>query len=318
MDRTTVQRPPLFALVRELERSERLDAYAEALPAAARVGEPGLPLLAAALHERSPDRELVLLVPEDADARDAAEAIGWLVGEERVGLLPSRGVRWDSGLQPPPHLVGERARALDVLAAGGIVCVSAAALAEGLPPPAARTEPVRLRVGAEQGPEGLARELVRAGYERVERVDDRGQIAVRGGLLDVFPSTGREPLRVEFFGDEIESVRAFSPFTQRTLHPVEDAVVYPAAERPVDLAEPTLRDDDAGVHVPPADLVPTLGAPPDLVWEPDRVRAVWSEEGLPEVSLEGVAELDPFPRGQPFAFDVLRPALAARGLAEAE
>ena len=62
-------------------------------------------------------------------------------------------------------------------------------------------------------------------------MDDRGQFAVRGGIVDVFPTTGREPLRVEFFGDEIESVRAFSPFTQRALHPVAEATLYPAAER---------------------------------------------------------------------------------------
>ena len=57
---------------------------------------------------------------------------------------------------------------------------------------------------------------------------------MRGGLVDVFPSTGREPLRVEFFGDDIEQIRAFSPFTQRALHPVDEASIYPARER-VDL-----------------------------------------------------------------------------------
>jgi transcription-repair coupling factor (superfamily II helicase) len=92
--------------------------------------------------------------------------------------------------------------------------------------------------------DALAEALARAGYERVERAEERGHFAVRGDIVDVFPSTGREPLRVEFFGDEIESVRAFSPFTQRTLHAVERTVVYPAAERRPDFAEPTLRDDD--------------------------------------------------------------------------
>src|SRR5207244_5563954 len=103
--------------------------------------------------------------------------------------------------------------------------------------------PVRLGVGAEPGSDGLAETLALAGYERVERVEERGQFAVRGGIVDVFPSTGREPLRVELFGDEIEQVRAFSPFTQRALHPVEHAVVYPAGERRADLIEPQLADD---------------------------------------------------------------------------
>src|SRR5262249_34844257 len=57
---------------------------------------------------------------------------------------------------------------------------------------------------------------------------------------------------------------------------------------------------------------------PDIVWQPDEVRAVWAEEGLDELPLDGATELDPFPRGQPFSFDAQRPALAARGLSEAE
>ena len=311
-----MDRPVLHAFVRELLALERLQSFAAALPARARVSEPVLPLLLATLHEHL-DRGLVCLLPEDADARDAAEAAGWFIGADRVALLPGRGVRWGSGLEPPPHLVGERARALDVLADGGLVCASATALAEGVPPLTARAEPVQLDVGAEPGLDGLAESLALAGYERVDRAEERGQFAVRGGLVDVFPTTGREPLRVELYGDEIEQVRAFSPFTQRALHPVEGAVIYPAVERRAELTEPTLPDDDFTPEVP-RDLVPVLDRGPDFVWEPDEVRRVWTEESLEEISLKGSSELDPFPQGQPFSFEAQRPAIAARGLAEAE
>ena len=64
--------------------------------------------------------------------------------------------------------------------------------------------------------------------------------------------------------------------------------------------------------------MPVLDRVPDLVWEPDEVRGVWEEEGLDPIDLGGSAELDPFPRGQPFAFEAQRPAIAARGLSEAE
>src|SRR5213078_4864099 len=120
--------------------------------------------------------------------------------------------------------------------------------------------------------EQLSETLALAGYERVERADERGQFAVRGGLVDVFPTTGREPLRIEFWGDEIEQMRAFSPFTQRALHPVEAAVIYPAVERRLDLVEPTLRDDGAATPIP-RDLVPPVPTGPDRVWLPDEVRA---------------------------------------------
>ena len=313
-----MDRPVLHSFVAELVEDERLGAFVEALPTRARVSEPALPLLLAALHEEL-QRGLVCALPEDADARDVADAAAWFLGEDRVALLPSRGVHWASGLEPPPHLVGERGRALDILARGGLVCASAAALAEGMPPPEERPEPIEVADGQEPGIEVLAERFALAGYLRVERVEERGQFAVRGGLVDVFPTTGREPLRIELFGDEIESIRAFSPFTQRALHPVEHTVVYPAAERRPDLAEPTLPDDELdGPPAVPNDLVPPLDGPPDFVWEADEVRAVSLEELNVEPNLAGSTELDPLPANQPFSFEAQRPALAARGLAEAE
>jgi transcription-repair coupling factor (superfamily II helicase) len=322
-----MDRPVLHTLTQELAASDRLQAFLDELREThqglaveaserrgprARVSEPALPLVLSALHAEL-DRGLVVLLPDDADARDAAEAAAWFLGPEHVALLPSRGVRWESGLDPAPHLVGERARALAVLAAGGLVAASATALAEGMPPPDARPEPIRI-----PDTDGdLAERLALAGYERVERAEERGQFAVRGGIVDVFPTTGREPLRIELFGDEVESIRAFSPFTQRTLHAVDEAVIYPATERRADLIEPVLVDDDEAIPVPD-DLVPALDREPDLVWQPDAVREVWDEEELTPRPLAGAAELDPFPSGQPFSFEAQRPAIAARGLAEAE
>ncbi len=312
--------PLLTTLVERLRADERLLRYAEAFPAPARVSEPALPLVLAALHAEL-GRSLFVLLPEDADARDTAEAIGWFLGEEHVALLPSRGVGVGSGLEPPPHLVGERARALTVLEQGGIVCASALSITEGVPPLGRRPAELDLERGDEPGIEALVEALARGGYERVERVEERGQIAVRGGLVDVFPTTGREPLRVELFGDEIESIRAFSPFTQRALRQVESAVIYPARERVVEtvgeIEELFGRDEGAPAELP-ADLVPILDRSPDIVWHIDDVRSVWSDEGISGPSLEGAAELDSLPQSQRFSFDAQRPALVARGLSEAE
>jgi len=216
--------------------------------------------------------------------------------------------------------VGERLRALAVLAAGGLVCASAVAVAEGIPPPRSRPAPLELAPGDEPGIEALVEHLALAGYERVERVEERGQFAVRGGLVDVFPTTGREPLRIELFGDEIEQIRAFSPFTQRALRQLTAATVYPAAERRGDLVETDLgpdEDEERLVGVPD-DLVAPFDRVPDLVWQPEEVRAVWAEEGYAELSLDGATELTGLPQGQPFSFDAQRPALSARGLSEAE
>ena len=300
-----MDRPVLHAFVSELVEHERLAEFADALPSKARVSEAALPVVLASLYEKL-ERPLVCVLPEDADARDAAEAAAWFLGDENVGLLPSRGVSRESGLTPPPHLVGERARALAVLARGGLVCASARGLAELLPRATQRPEPLELKAGSELGVEPLSEHLAFAGYERVERVDDRGQFAVRGGIVDVFPTTGREPMRIEFFGDEVESIRAFSPFTQRALHPVDGSAIYPAAEQRIDVDEES------------EELVPIFDRAPDIVFQPDEVRSIWEEDGLVPVSLKGATELDPFPQNQPFAFEAQRPAIAARGLAEAE
>ena len=315
-----MDRPPLHVLVRRLAAFERFQAFAAELPTRARVSEPALPLLLATLHDhlRLP---LTIVLPDDADARDAAEAAAWFIGEERVAYFPGRGVGWETGLTPAPHLVGERARALDVLALGGLVCASALAFAEKSPPKQARPARLDIRVGEEPGIDSLAEQLALAGYERVERVDQRGHFAIRGGIVDVFPTTGREPLRIELFGDEIEAIRAFSPFTQRALRPLDHAFVYPAAERRIDLLEPltTDRDGDRSRPIVPIDLVPPLPGGADLVWQPDEVKKVWREALGKQFELgDRVTELDPFPSGQPHSFEALRPAITARGLAEAE
>jgi transcription-repair coupling factor (superfamily II helicase) len=314
-----MDRSVLHPFVRELSDNERFRAFVDDLPdTRARVSEPALPLVLATIYEELA-RPLVLLVPEDADARDTAEAAGWFLGDERVALLPSRGVSWGSGLEPPPHLVGERARALEVLAAGGLVIASATALAEGIPPPEARPAPLRIAVGEEPGIDSVTEHLALAGYERVDQAQERGQFALRGGIVDVYPTTGREPLRIELFGDEIEGIRVFSPFTQRTLHAVDAATIYPASERRLDLVEPRLANEEGDEpHPAPDDLVAPIVGGPDFVWQPNEIREVWEEEQLGGIALDGATILDPLPSGQPHSFEAQRPAIAARGLAEAE
>ena len=76
----------------------------------------------------------------------------------------------------------------------------------------------------------VAELLVEAGYERTEQVEERGQFAIRGGILDVFPATEERAARLELFGDEIESIRWFSTFTQRSLGEADVIELDPAAE----------------------------------------------------------------------------------------
>src|SRR6188472_3846409 len=153
-----------------------------------------------------------------------------------VVAADDRGVAYESHLSPPAHLVGLRVAALDALlehspgAEAPVVVVSAVALSEKVPDPALRPHGFTLRRGDLLDLEEAAADLVAAGYERVDQVEDRGEFAIRGGLLDVYPATEERAVRVDLFDVEIDTLRWFSTFTQRSLGDTESVEIAPAAE----------------------------------------------------------------------------------------
>ena len=193
------------------------------------------PALVAALADRDPARPTVVVAGDDRHARElAADVRAWL-RPRLVRFYPSRGVTYESHLTPPPHLTGLRVAALDALMddrAGDapVVIVSAVALSEKVPDPSLRPHSLRFAIGALLDLDELAGDLVAAGYERVEQVEERGQFALRGGIVDIFPATEERAVRVELFDIEVESLRWFSTFTQRSLGEAEEVEIAPAAE----------------------------------------------------------------------------------------
>jgi len=224
--------------------SERVHALAGDVRAAADAGGEQLavrasatlrPLLLATLLED--DRGLaglpaLLVSADDRSARDLAADLRAYLAPRRVRFYPSRGTGYASSISPPPHLVGLRIDALDALLSepDAVVVASATALAEAVPDASLRPAGFALAKGEEVDLGAVAEDLVGAGYERVEQVEERGQFAVRGGILDVFPATEERAVRIELFGDEIESMRWFSTFTQRSLGEAERVELAPAAE----------------------------------------------------------------------------------------
>ena len=194
------------------------------------------PYAIAALADRDAARPTLVVVGDDRAARDLAGDLRAWLAPRRVRFYPSRGVAYESHLTPPPHLVGLRVAALDALLSSAsdadapVVVVSAVALSEKVPDPELRPRSFTLRVGELLDLDECAAELVGAGYERVDQVQERGQFAMRGGLLDVFPATEEHPVRVDMFDIEIESLRWFSTFTQRSLGDIAEVEIAPAAE----------------------------------------------------------------------------------------
>src|SRR4051795_12079631 len=148
------------------------------------------PYLLAALLDSSPAKPALVVAGDDRAARDLAADLKTFLSPRVVRFYPARGVRYESHLAPAPHLVGLRVAALDALAAGPAVLVtSAAALAEKVPDPELRPHGFTLEKGGAIDLEETAGQLAAAGYDRVDQVEDRGQFAIRGDILDVYPAT---------------------------------------------------------------------------------------------------------------------------------
>ncbi len=171
-----------------------------------------------------------LVVVPDAEqaARLASDLAVYL--ERDVETLPARGVLYGADVAPAAHVLGQRQRALAALEGGdGVVVADAVALLERFVPFALQPPPLALERDAEISFDGVLAGLAGLGYERVEQVRERGEFAVRGGIVDVYPSTG-DPVRAEFWGDTVESLRRFSVFSQRTVAEVERCLVTTASE----------------------------------------------------------------------------------------
>jgi transcription-repair coupling factor (superfamily II helicase) len=314
------------------------------------------PYLLAALLDRNPEQPAIVVAGDDRAARDLAAALKSWLEPRTVRFYPSRGVTYESHLAPPPHLVGLRIAAIDALIEPGdtapVIVVSAVALSEKVPDPALRPHGFTLRVGDLLDLEETARDLVSAGYERVDQVEDRGQFAIRGGLLDLYPATEDRAVRVDLFGDEIESLRWFSTFTQRSLGDAETIEVAPAAELAEEhreLAEIAALEDEADrpdiaellpvedfrafLDLAPADAAVIVAGEEDLApalkdhWQ-DVTTAFHDEDAHhlyepPEriaAALEERARirLSSIDQDQPFQFRAQAADIAARGLKEAE
>ena len=174
---------------------------------------------------------VLIVAADDRAARDLARDLKAFLAPRPVHIYPSRGTTFESHLDPPPHLAGLRIAAMDALAdPSAVVVASAIALAEKVPDPSLRPETLALHRGESVDLDDVTLLLADAGYERTDQVEERGQFAVRGGILDVYPATEEQAIRVELFGDEIESLRRFSVFTQRSLGDAERVELAPAAE----------------------------------------------------------------------------------------
>jgi len=206
-----------------------LDAGARALTVYGVAGTQAALLAAALAH---PSRPVCVITPGEREAGEIAHDLRTILAGRGVFLLLSWEIIPVRVVAYSKLVVNARLAALHGLAwtSCPVVVASIEALARRLVPPEVLRKKCALKVGDNCDPETLARELVGLGYEAVAQVEVAGQFSRRGGILDVFPPDAGEPYRLEFFGDEVVSIRAFDPATQRSVKAEEQVCIGPARE----------------------------------------------------------------------------------------
>ncbi|HEY0591948.1 MAG TPA: DEAD/DEAH box helicase, partial [Thermoanaerobaculia bacterium] len=190
-------------------------------------------LLLAALAQRTGER-IALLVPSDAFLPDLEKALALFhPAPRRVVAYPNPSLSPYQEIDPSLAVVRDEIRALGALARGEVdlLILTARSLLRRLP----RTEEFRSRIveirqGDELDLRRLLESLVEDGYVRTDLVGEPGELAFRGGILDVFPPNEDRPLRIELFGDTVDSIRHFETDTQRSLDAVERLLLHPMSQ----------------------------------------------------------------------------------------
>jgi transcription-repair coupling factor (superfamily II helicase) len=198
-------------------------------------------LVASAVRQsRNP---FLLVAPTDKDAEKYAEMICFFLGkgsgangsplDKKVWYLPSR-VGHKAQALGKSEATARRIEALYALRAAAspiVIVTSALALLERVVPPDILMAGVEYRVAREaMDPEAFTRRILERGYYRVSLVEEYGDFSRRGGVLDIYAPLYRWPVRLEFFGDELESIRLFHPSSQRSMGSLEDALILPGNE----------------------------------------------------------------------------------------
>ncbi len=188
-------------------------------------------------------RTLIVACADAQDVHQLALEIAWFDPALRVREFSDWETLPYDHFSPHPDLVSDRLQALYALAnnACDVMLVAATTATQKLSPRsyvAART--FALKKGQRLDVDRLRQQMTLGGYTHVNQVVSQGEFAVRGGIIDIFPTGGTLPVRLDLFDDEIESIKTFEPDSQRTLYPVNELSLLPAREFPTDEAGRTL------------------------------------------------------------------------------
>ena len=207
------------------------------------VPEPARAVVVAALARLSSRQPIVVAVPTTGDAERLVHDVGAFLGPDEVELFPAWETLPFERVSPGIEVMGRRLRTIWHLRHAGrgatddrgrgaprVVVAPVRALVQRLGPHVEDVEPIIVGHGDRLDPTELVAELVAAGYRREELVEHRGEVAVRGSIVDVFPSTADAPVRIDLWGDEVDRLTEFSVSDQRSTIDRAEVEIFPCRE----------------------------------------------------------------------------------------
>lgn len=224
------------------------------------------------------DRPVLAVLPTQEAAEGFASDLRFFLGADRVLLYPSTEVLPFELEQAHQEIQAERMRVLFSLTVEPpCITVSSAdnLMQRVMPASGLGQRVIDIKKGAEVPLDGLVSRLQDIGYSRMSMVEERGEMSLRGGILDIFAPMHDAPLRIEFFGDEVESIRSFDVSTQRSLKELQEARILPAREASV------LRDNRFNARERLIERADSLGLKREA-WEPlsEKIRSGMGYAGL--------------------------------------
>ncbi len=229
--------PPLGDLLDQLSEEPSIDAALGRREPVIAVADPGRAFVIAGLVAASDRRPVLVGTPTQAEAERLAADAAAILGDDKVLHFPAWETLPFERVSPGVETMGQRLAVLHRLTSDrppSLVVASARALIQRIDPHAA-IDPIEVRPSDQVDPVELVEQLVMLGYRREGQVEHRGEVAVRGSIVDVYPSTADAPVRIDLWGDEVERLTEVAVADQRSTEPIESARIYPCREfRPTD------------------------------------------------------------------------------------
>ena len=226
---------PFESLAVVVSHEPGIDAIAGSRNSVIAVPEAARAAVLAGITRANGRRPIVIATPTGTMAQEVADDLAAFLGESSVELFPAWETLPFERVSPAVHTMGARMRTMWRLRnedeCPTVIVAGTRALLQKLAPGTTTTDPIRVSVGTTVDIDQLCEQLVHFGYRRETVVEHRGEFARRGAIVDIFPATDSEPVRVDMWGDEIDRLTRFTISDQRSTDDLATTLIFPARER---------------------------------------------------------------------------------------